>query len=63
MRTATLKEVQTYFGMSASECAKEWRELDPSDKEEFKRLLGELLEKTTAAQFGYATPKGGETNA
>lgn len=59
MRTATLKEVQTYFGMSASECAKEWRELDPSDKEEFKGLLGLWLETTETAN---ATPKGGETN-
>ena len=60
MRTATLKEVQTYFGMSASECAKEWRELDPSDKEELKSLLGALLE---TAETANATPKGGETNA
>lgn len=43
MKRATLKEVQTFFGMTAQELMAEWKELDDHEKDWFKTAVYEEI--------------------
>ena len=42
----TVKDLMTFFGMDTQTFAKEWKTLDQDEKDEFRRLLAEFLNRT-----------------